>query len=64
MAEVSGRPGAVYIDLPAEIVNASGNSSLINVAMDPGAARRPQEFGWLDRQGRRRWDRQTGGRGR
>jgi thiamine pyrophosphate-dependent acetolactate synthase large subunit-like protein len=30
----------------------SGKASLINVAMDPGAARRPQEFGWLDRQGK------------
>jgi thiamine pyrophosphate-dependent acetolactate synthase large subunit-like protein len=33
----------------------SGKASLINVAMDPGAAHRLQEFGWLDRQGKMKY---------
>jgi acetolactate synthase I/II/III large subunit len=52
---------AEYVTRPEEIRAAlersfnSGKASLINVAMDPGAARRQQEFGWLDRQGKMKY---------
>jgi 2-hydroxyacyl-CoA lyase 1 len=60
MMEAFGGHGE-YVSRPEELRPAlersfnSGKASLINVVMDPGAARRPQEFGWLDRQGRMRY---------
>ena len=60
MMEAFGGHGE-YVTRPEEIRPAlersfnSGKASLINAVMDPGAARRPQEFGWLDRQGRMKY---------
>ncbi len=60
MMEAFGGHGE-YVTRPSEIRPAlersfnSGKASLINVVMNPGAGRRPQEFGWLDRQGRMRY---------
>jgi thiamine pyrophosphate-dependent acetolactate synthase large subunit-like protein len=60
MMEAFGGHGE-YVTRPEEIRPAlerafnSGKASLINLVMDPGAARRPQEFGWLDRQGKMKY---------
>ena len=57
MMEALGGHGE-YVEDPEEIRPAleralnSGKASLVNVIMDPGASRRPQEFAWLAREGR------------
>ena len=57
MMEAFGGHGE-YVDEPEEIRPAlerafnSGKASLVNVIMDPGASRRPQQFAWLAREGR------------
>ena len=57
MMEAFGGHGE-YVEKPDEIRPAlerafnSGKASLINVIMDPGASRRPQQFAWLAREGR------------
>jgi thiamine pyrophosphate-dependent acetolactate synthase large subunit-like protein len=57
MMEAFGGHGE-YVERPDEIRPAlerafnSGKASLVNVIMDPGASRRPQQFAWLAREGR------------
>ena len=57
MMEAFGGHGE-YVEEPDEIRPAlerafnSGKASLVNVIMDPGASRRPQQFAWLAREGR------------
>ena len=57
MMEAFGGHGE-YVEKPDEIRPAlerafnSGKASLVNVIMDPGASRRPQQFAWLAREGR------------
>ena len=47
-----------YVEKPDELRPAldrafnSGKASIVNVIMDPGASRRPQQFAWLAREGR------------
>ena len=47
-----------YVEKPDDIQPAldrafkSGKAALVNIIMDPGASRRPQEFAWLAREGR------------
>ena len=57
MMEAFGGHGE-YVEKPDEIRPAlerafnSGKAALVNVIMDPGASRRPQQFAWLAREGR------------
>ena len=57
MMEAFGGHGE-YVEQPDEIRPAlerafnSGKAALVNVIMDPGASRRPQQFAWLAREGR------------
>ena len=57
MMEALGGHGE-YVQTPDEIRPAlerafnSGKASIVNVIMDPGASRRPQQFAWLAREGR------------
>lgn len=57
MMEALGGHGE-YVEKPDQIRAAldrafnSGKAALVNVIMDPGASRRPQEFAWLAREGR------------
>ena len=57
MMEALGGHGE-YVEQPSEIRPAlerafnSGKASIVNVIMDPGASRRPQQFAWLAREGR------------
>jgi 2-hydroxyacyl-CoA lyase 1 len=57
MMEALGGHGE-YVDKPDDIRPAldrafnSGKAAVVNVIMDPGASRRPQQFAWLAREGR------------